>query len=46
MAQAIQAGYTRVRTNNDADNPPILRINNEMGYQLVSPVIELHRKLD
>jgi len=46
MAQAIQAGYTRVRTNNDADNPPILRINSEMGYQLVSPVIELHRKLD
>ncbi len=46
MGQAIEAGYTRVRTNNDADNPPILRINNEMGYQLVSPVIELHRKLD
>jgi GNAT superfamily N-acetyltransferase len=46
MAQAIQVGYTRVRTNNDADNPPILRINNEMGYQLVSPVLELHRKLD
>jgi GNAT superfamily N-acetyltransferase len=45
MAQAIESGYTRVRTNNDADNPPILRINNEMGYQLISPVIELHRKL-
>lgn len=46
MAQAIDAGYTRVRTNNDADNPPILRINREMGYQLVSPLIELHRNLD
>lgn len=46
MAQAIEVGYTRVRTNNDADNPPILKINKEMGYQLVAPVIELHRKLD
>jgi GNAT superfamily N-acetyltransferase len=46
MAQAIQAGYRRVRTNNDADNPPILRINAEMGYELIAPIIELHRNLD
>jgi GNAT superfamily N-acetyltransferase len=46
MAQAIDAGFTRVRTNNDADNPPILRINNEMGYRLVAPVIEFHRTLE
>jgi len=46
IAQAVEAGQTRVRTYNDADNPPILRINEEMGYRLVSPVIELHRKLD
>jgi GNAT superfamily N-acetyltransferase len=46
MAQAIDAGFTRVRTNNDADNPPILKINKAMGYELISPVIELHRKLD
>jgi RimJ/RimL family protein N-acetyltransferase len=45
MAQAIDVGYTRVRTNNDADNPPILRINEEMGYQLVAWVIELHHGL-
>ena len=45
MAQAIDSGYARVRTNNDADNPPILRINAQMGYHLVSPVIELHRDL-
>jgi hypothetical protein len=45
MAQAIEAGYPRVRTMNDADNPPILRINAEMGYRLVAPVIELHRPL-
>jgi RimJ/RimL family protein N-acetyltransferase len=42
MAQAIEVGYTRVRTNNDAENPAILRINAEMGYQLVAPIIELH----
>lgn len=45
MAQAIDAGYTRVRTNNDADNPAILKINHEMGYRLISPIIELHRNL-
>ena len=46
IGQAIELGMDRVRTNNDADNPPILRINAEMGYRLVSPVIELHRELD
>lgn len=45
MAQAIEVGYTRVRTSNDADNPPILRINAEMGYRVVAPVIELHHAL-
>ena len=45
MAQAIEVGYARVRTSNDADNPPILRINAEMGYRVVAPVIELHHPL-
>jgi RimJ/RimL family protein N-acetyltransferase len=45
MAQAIEAGYARVRTNNDAENPAILRINAEMGYQLVVPILELHASL-
>jgi GNAT superfamily N-acetyltransferase len=45
MAQALAAGFTRVRTNNDADNPSILRINNQMGYRLVTPIVELHRPL-
>jgi RimJ/RimL family protein N-acetyltransferase len=45
MAQAIEVGYTRVRTSNDAENPAILRINAEMGYRLVAPVIELHSSL-
>ena len=45
LAQAIDVGFTRVRTTNDADNPPILTINREMGYRLIAPVIELHRNL-
>jgi hypothetical protein len=45
MAQAIEGGHTRVRTTNDADNPAILRINQEMGYMLVAPLLEFHRKL-
>lgn len=46
IAQAINLGYKRVRTANDGVNEPILHINNEMGYQLVVPVIELHRSLE
>lgn len=45
MNQAMALGFKRVRTSNDADNAPILRINNEMGYRLVIPVIELHKGL-
>lgn len=45
MAQAIEVGYKRVRTTNDAENPAILRINHEMGYRLVAPIIELHSAL-
>jgi RimJ/RimL family protein N-acetyltransferase len=45
MAQATEVGYTRVRTSNDAENPAILRINAEMGYRLVAPIIELHAPL-
>jgi len=46
IGQAIELGMDRVRTSNDVDNPPILRINEEMGYRLVAPVIELHRSLE
>jgi GNAT superfamily N-acetyltransferase len=45
MAQAIELGYKRVRTANDGANAPILHINQEMGYRVVTPVIELHRTL-
>jgi GNAT superfamily N-acetyltransferase len=46
MGQAIELGYPLVRTNNDADNPAILRINEAMGYRAVAPLIELHHPLD
>lgn len=45
IGQAVEAGFPRVRTMNDTDNPPILRINEEMGYRGIAPVIELHRPL-
>jgi GNAT superfamily N-acetyltransferase len=45
LAQAIALGAERVRTNNDGDNAPILHLNSEMGYELIDPVIELHREL-
>ena len=46
IGQAIEEGHTRVRTSNDADNPAILHINEEMGYRLVTPVVEMHRALE
>ena len=46
IGQAIEDGRTRVRTNNDAGNPAILHINEEMGYRLVTPIVELHRRLE
>lgn len=45
MVQAIELGHKRVRTANDGANAPILHINQEMGYRVVTPVIELHRSL-
>jgi GNAT superfamily N-acetyltransferase len=45
LAQAIALGFKAVRTQNDGANAPILHLNEEMGYELMSPVLELHRKL-
>ena len=46
VAQAIALGISRVHTDNDAENAPILHLNHEMGYEPVAPVLELHRRLD
>jgi GNAT superfamily N-acetyltransferase len=45
MAQAIEVGYSRVRTGNDAENHATLRINAQMGYRPVAPIIELQSSL-
>jgi GNAT superfamily N-acetyltransferase len=46
LAQAIELGHKRVRTANDGANAPMLHINEEMGYRVVTPLIELHRNLE
>ena len=45
VAQAMDLGATRIRTDNDSANAPILHLNEEMGYQPITPFIELHRRL-
>jgi len=45
VAQAIAVGATRVRTDNDSENAPILHLNEEMGYRPTTPYLELHKEL-
>ncbi len=45
VGQAIELGATRIRTDNDSANAPILHLNAEMGYRPITPYIELHRNL-
>ncbi|MFZ5817631.1 MAG: GNAT family N-acetyltransferase [Bacillota bacterium] len=35
ITEAIRRGITRMRTNNDPDNPPMLAVNEKLGYRLV-----------
>jgi len=45
IVQAIGLGISKVQTDNDAENAPILHLNQEIGYEPVTPVLELHRGL-
>jgi GNAT superfamily N-acetyltransferase len=45
VAQAIALGATRLRTDNDSENAPILHLNAEMGYEPMTSQNELHREL-
>lgn len=45
VRQAIELGATVIETQNDAENAPILHLNQEMGYRQSKASIELHRKL-
>ena len=44
VMQAIALGVDKVRTDNDSTNAPILHLNEVMGYQRRSEMIQLMRK--
>jgi GNAT superfamily N-acetyltransferase len=45
VMQAIALGVTRVRTENDGQNAPILHLNEEMGYTRIPGSVQLLRDL-
>lgn len=42
---AVARGVSRMRTNNDFENPPMLAVNEKLGYQLVPGPIRLKKSL-
>ena len=46
IAQAIELGVDRVRTDNDSTNAPILHLNAELGYRRIFDRLVLVRRLD
>ena len=45
LLQAVELGVPSVRTENDAENAPILRINAQLGYMALSPEITFLKSL-
>jgi hypothetical protein len=45
LVQAIDLGVTRVRTDNDSGNAPILHLNEELGYRQVPVQVKLQLEL-
>jgi mycothiol synthase len=45
VLQAIALGVTRVRTENDGENAPILHLNEEMGYVRIPGWVQLLRRV-
>ncbi|HKA51074.1 MAG TPA: GNAT family N-acetyltransferase [Candidatus Dormibacteraeota bacterium] len=41
VAQAIDLGIARVRTDNDSENAPILHLNEQMGYHRITGAVSL-----
>ena len=41
VMQAIALGVTKVRTDNDGENAPILHLNASMGYTRLTDMIQL-----
>jgi hypothetical protein len=46
LAQAIELGARRARTENDGENAPILHLNEELGYRQIPGMIQFHRSAD
>jgi GNAT superfamily N-acetyltransferase len=44
VMQAMDLGITRVRTENDGENAPILHLNEEMGYTRIPGTVQLLRR--
>jgi len=42
---AVAAGVPAIRTNNDSDNPPMLRVNEKLGYRMVPGPLRLKKVL-
>jgi GNAT superfamily N-acetyltransferase len=46
LTQAMEFGVTRTRTENDAENAPILHLNEEFGYRPIPGLVQFHRPAD
>jgi GNAT superfamily N-acetyltransferase len=45
LVQAIELGVEAVETDNDSENGPILRLNQQIGYQEVDGQLQFHKPL-
>ena len=45
IAFALQSGYTMIRTENDADNLPMMALNESLGYERKSEKITFQKEL-
>ena len=45
LGQAVDVGVTRVRTDNDEENAPMLHINEQLGYERIPGVLSFLKRL-